>query len=210
MDFSAPDIRKQGNNYVASYGDDSGLHVVFDTETVQDEVRTASEGRPCFREIEVVTIYIAGGDTVHRPVRHTSTNYEPSDPERFPRQWQAFKNKEVQSKSGTPLEEWPPLSKSQVMEMKAMNIFTVEDLATLPDGRLTWMGARDLQKKAKNFIDSAKSSAPLLQLQEENASLRRDMEALKAQIAAMSSPKNKKAAKVEEDEDTPATSAASR
>jgi hypothetical protein len=200
MDFSSPNIVHQGNKVFASYGDDSGLHVVFDVESIPDPERSASEGRACFKDIEVITIHIAGGDVRHRPVIYDSTPHQPSDPERFPRQWAAFKNKSVQSKEGTPLEEWPPLSKSQVYELKAINIFTVEDLAQLPDGRLTWMGARDLQNKAKNFIESAKSSAPLIQLQEENAALKRDMEALKKQFEAIASEKAKKSkGKVDED-----------
>jgi hypothetical protein len=208
MEFSSPDIIKRGGQVHVSYGDDNGLFVVFDNEAVPDKERSVSEGRPCFKNREVVTIHIAGGDTVHRPVKYNSTAIEPSDMERFPKQWQAFKNKEVQVKDGTPIEEWAPISKSLAMELKAMNIFTVEDLVTLPDGKLNWMGSRELQKKAKLFIDSAKDAAPLLQVQEENAKLKRDMEALQQQFAAMSADKAKKPAKGNKDEDTSPVSAA--
>jgi len=194
MEFTSPNLVKQGNNYSVSYGDDSGLHVVFGVEPIQDKVRSAAEGRPCFKDIEVITIHIAGGDIRHRPVQYETTPHQLSDPERFPRQWASFKSKDVQVNEGLPLEEWGPITKSQAYELKAMNIFTVESLATLPDGRLTWMGARDLQKKAKLYLEQAKGNAPILGLQEENAKLKRDMEALKLQFEGMAKDKksNKK------------------
>lgn len=200
MEFSSPNVVKQGNNYSVSYGDDSGLHVVFGIEAIPDPERTLSEGRPCFKDIEIIDIYIAGGDQRHRPVQYETTAHQLSDPERFPRQWAAFKSKDVQVNEGTPLEEWPPITKSLAYELKAMNIFTVESLATLPDGKLTWMGARELQQKAKLYIDKAKESAPMLAMQEENEKLRRDMEALKAQFAGMELDKKSKK-KVKEDDD---------
>lgn len=200
MDFASPKIIENGSNVTVSYGNDSGLHVVFDVEAIPDPERSLSEGRPCFKEIEVVTIHIAGGDIRHRPVIYESTPHQPSDLERFPKQWAAFKNKAVQANEGTPLEEWPPLSKSMVHELKAMNIFTVEALANLPDGKLTWMGARDLQQKAKLYIDSAKSDAPLLAMKEENDKLKRDIEALKNSFAELAKDKKSKK-KVDGDED---------
>lgn len=193
MEFISPKITEIGNQVYVSYGDDGGLYVQFKKDSIPDLERSASEGRACFKDIDIIEINMAGStSTVYRPVNFNTTPHQPADPERFPKQWAAYKNQEVQSKDGTPLEEWGPITKSQAAELKAINIFTVEDLVACPDGRLTWMGARDMQEKAKLFVEQAKGNAPLLQLREENDKLRRDLEAFKLQVAGMNSDKKTK------------------
>src|SRR3546814_2370746 len=49
---------------------------------------------------------------------------------RFPQHWAQFEAGHTERQIiGTPLKEWPILSTSQVAEMNALNIFTVEQLA---------------------------------------------------------------------------------
>jgi hypothetical protein len=193
MEFASPNLVKQGNSYGVSYGDDSGLYVQFKKDSIPDLERSASEGRACFKDIDIIEINMPGSTSaVYRPVNFVSTPHQQADPERFPKQWAAYKNQEVQSKDGTPLEEWGPITKSQCSELKAINIHTVEDLVACPDGRLTWMGAREMQEKAKLYVEQAKGNAPLLQLKEENDKLRRDLEAFKLQVAGMNSEKKTK------------------
>ena len=51
----------------------------------------------------------------------------------------------MQLGTGLPLQEWAPLSRSQVLELKANHIHTVEQLSEIPDSGLEklGMGARD-------------------------------------------------------------------
>lgn len=196
MELASPTVVKQGNNLHVSHGDDKGLFVEFSLEALEDEELTAKEGRPIFKEVEMITIRIVG-DTktvVKRPVDQIGTGGAPPDPVRFPYQWQVFKSKNEVPLQGTPITEWPPVSKALALELKAMNIHTVESLAECSDGNLKWMGARDLREKAIAWLQQAKDGSGIVSLQEEITQLKMQNEALKNQIeglakAAKSKPK---------------------
>lgn len=194
MELVSARIVQQGNNYHAIHGDDSGLFVEFYMEAVKDEEASVKEGRPIFRDREFIKIHIAGDKTrvTVRPIRLERDGREPSDPERFPRQWQAFKNKEFQPLEGTPITEWAPVTKSMAMELKAMNIHTVEALASVSDVNLNWMGARALRDQAKIWLEKAKGGSDVSRVMAENEQLKIDIEAMKQQIAAMANGKRKK------------------
>lgn len=142
-------------------------------------------------------------DTKGEPVLDSQGRHEPapgdgsypSFPERFPKQWQQFRNKQEQTHSGTPLEMWPGLTKIQVLELKGAKIHTVEQLGSLPDSTLQNVGmmdARSLRDRAKAYMDSAENSAQnamLMQVVEQN---RIDMESLRAQLAELSAERTEK------------------
>ena len=90
-----------------------------------------------------------------------------ADKKRWPIQWAQFEAGNVQLGTGLPLQEWAPLSRSQVLELKANHIHTVEQLSEIPDSGLEklGMGAHDLREKAKRFVAQAESSALLRLLQ---------------------------------------------
>ena len=184
--FSEATIVKQGNNYIAKYGDDSGLYVEFTVEAVEDKAESVKQGRTIFKDKEYITINIIGDkNTVRkRPVKLVGDNHSAADPERWPRQWQAFKNQQVQTQEGTPITEWPMITKSDAASFKAMNIHTVDALANLGENNLNWMGARSMRDKARAWIEQAKSGQGISQLQDENDKLRSDIEALKNQMDA--------------------------
>jgi len=191
--FSNPTVVQQGSNYHVSHGSDKGLFVEFLIESVKDDEKSLSEGRPIYRDIELIEIRIVGDNktVVRRPVDLVGSGNAPADNIRFPHQYQAFKNKQVQQNVGTPLEQWPILTKSEVMELKGVNIHTVEMLADCPDGNLKWMGAREMQKKAKLWLENAKNGAGLGQLQAENDLLKAEIESLKKQMAEIAKKKAK-------------------
>lgn len=89
--------------------------------------------------------------------------------------------------SGTPLADWPTLGVSQVADLRALNIHFVEQLAAADDAALQriGMGARQLQQKAKAFLEAAKGQAPLDRLVEENEQMKREMTILRQQMAEM-------------------------
>lgn len=176
----------QGNQTVgmASHGDDKGLWVEFSTRPVQQDFKSREAGRPIFEDVNFITIDFPGDKTkrVDRPVRMEEEGGAPPDPIRFPRQWQAFLNQQEQTSAGMPITEWPPLTKSQALELKAIKIHTVEALAELPDSACSWLGSRDLRAKARTWLETANGHADESRLQAIVDQQNAQIEALKAQI----------------------------
>lgn len=205
MELAEAQIIKQGNNYHVQHGTDAGLFVEFYVEAIEDQEESIKQGRPIYRDVEMTSIRILGDQKTHvvRPVDLKGSNTVPSDPDRWPRQWAAFKNKQVVTEVGTPITEWPPVSKSQAMNLKSLNIHTVEALAQVSDSNLgnIGMGARDLRDKAIAFLDQAKDGSGLVKLQEENKDLRTKIEALQNQMAAFMAEKPKRGKAVKDIDD---------
>ena len=193
MDFATAQVHKSGNSLHVTHGDDTGLYVEFYMEAEFQSFKSEEEGRPIYEDVPYVRIMFPGDNTkkVVRPANLKGTDTTPSDSQRWPKQWEAFKNQSVQSHEGTPIDQWPPLSKSTALGLKAMNIHTVEQLAGVSDTALTWLGARDLREKAKSYIASATDSAAVLKLQSENQNLKDDIAALKAQFAELADKRGK-------------------
>ena len=186
MTLTTPQISQQGNNYYVSHGTDASLFVQFYMESVQDEEASVEAGRPIFNEKEFVKIIPVGdkNTVVCRPVDLVGKNGNLPDNERFPKQYQAFKNQQHQPQEGTPLEHYPPLTKSQVMMFKAANVHTVEQLANVSDHNLQnlGMGARQHRDEALAYIENAKNGAVPLKAQKEIDDLKKQIEALKNQL----------------------------
>lgn len=206
---------------IAQYGTDKGMQAEFYYEAVYQEfaskggiIELESEtggrnikkmvkgaGRPIYAE--KVFVYItrpgAKSDLRREVPMDEEGNFIPGDgsypsfPERFPKQWQQFRNKQEQTHSGTPLEMWAPLTKSQVLELKGAKIHTVEQLGTLPDSTLQNIGmmdARALRDKAKAFMDSAEGGAALNSAMQMIEQLKLDNEAMKAQFAQLAADRS--------------------
>lgn len=191
MNFVTPQIIQQGQNYRVQHGDDSGLFVQFYMESVQDHEESAKAGRPIFVDKEFIKIIPVGdrNTVICEPVRHQWSGNEPPHTERFARQYAAFKNQQHEVVEGTPLEQWPPLTKSQVMNFKTASVYTVEQLAAVSDANLhnLGMGARDLRDKAIAYLKNAKETASLMESQQEINALKDQIEALKNQLAGFKS-----------------------
>ena len=138
---------------------------MFYRRAVQDKVASENEGRPIFTELDYVQIHIPGDKNtiIDRKVRD-------DDKRRWAAQWQAYLDNASQPVEGTPLEQWPALSVSQIAELKALHIPTIEVLADLPENGLQkiGMGARELKARAKAFIDAAKGNGAIEKLAAEN------------------------------------------
>lgn len=143
----------------------AGNEVVrFYLRPVVDKDKTREAGRPVHVETPYVEISNPGDRTnvVDRAVREF-------DKERYPRQWLAFQaNKPQDSAVGTLLTAWGQLTPAVIEDLRYFKITTVEQLAGVTDANLTamGMGARRHRQQAQEFIEAAKSSAPLLRAQE--------------------------------------------
>lgn len=187
-------IKHSATNYSVSYGDDSGVVVEFFNHPVLQTHLSEKEGRQIYKDVPYISMDFPGDKTkrVCRAVKTEGTAIIPSDIQRFPKQWEAFKNQQEQVMEGTPVTEWPPLSKSQALELKAMKIYTVELLASLPDTALTFLGARQLRDKAINWLNTAKTGSVSTQIMAELEKLRADNDMMRQQMAQLSAREEEK------------------
>jgi hypothetical protein len=158
------------------------LAVQFHKHPVQDEKRSLEEGRPCFVDVDYIRIMVPGDKTsmVDRPVR-------PSDMQEHRKAWEAYQSGQAAPLSGTPLAEWPAVTRGQVEELAYFNVRTVEQLAAISDGNAQNVGPiLALRQKARDYIEHAKGAAPVAALRAELEAERSNTEALKRQMAEMS------------------------
>ena len=167
-----------------NFGDDR-LGVLFYTRTVEDAERTKDEGRKCFKEREYVKIMVPGDrlNILDRPVQRTG-NMATDDTLRFAKQYARFKNQQEQvAHDGTPLSMWPGISGALVEELKYLNIFTVEQLATLSDTHVAKIPrGHDFKRKAAEFVQATKDAAAVNKLQAALAERDDKIEALEAAV----------------------------
>jgi len=163
---------------------DELLVALFRQHPTKNEVRSRAEGRPIFDDEEVVEIR-KPGDRDYGVYPATSFSHWEPDPytgglkkvtyaERFQKQYQQFKQRDMQTKSGTPLDYVPFLSEGKRAELRALNIYTVEALAELDGQPLKNLGSggREWKNAAMEYIAAGKLAAPNLQMEAELAALR--------------------------------------
>lgn len=189
-DFSAGGIAP------VSHGSDGNLLVQFKLQPVKQGAASIAAGRDIYKDEEYVWIRFPGDRTreVLRPVDLTGKNGYAPDPERWPKAWAAFKNSQAQPQEGTPLESFPPLGTSTVLNFKAYNIHTVEQLVAVPDSVIHNLGtgALDLREKAKVWLKAANDTAAVTKLEDALKQRDSDIAALKEQIAELAKQVEKK------------------
>ena len=108
--------------------------------------------------------------------------YPESWVEQFDQKFDLWKKGIEAPVNGTAIGEAPFLSPAEVENLKALKIFTIEDLAAATEEALGrfGMGARSIRDKARNYIQ-AKSAAEV-----ELETMREQINELKAQLASLS------------------------
>ena len=188
---------------------DSRLNVKFYQKAVQNNFKTALEGRPIMEMADFILIEVPGNQTLT-----IDTFVSDTDKERFPVQWARYQNEKIDGDiEGTLLNDWPVLSAATAAELKHFKFYTVEQIANASDAQLNTLGMAagmapfTLRDKAKAFLASAKDTA-LVQQQADELAKRDEMIArMQAQIAELATQANKpkaqpKKAKVEEETTT--------
>jgi hypothetical protein len=162
---------------------ESHTFIEFFMEAVEYKFESEQAGRPIFKEIPFFRITVPGDR--NNVTEGKVTEYHKK---RYPKAWAAFQAGQAQGVTGTPLETWPQITRSQVKEAKYYEIHTVEQLSQLADihCQRLGMGWTDLRQKAKDYIDLAAGTAHQTAQAAENERLRQEMEAMRAQIAEIS------------------------
>jgi len=135
---------------------ESNLFISFYTDAIELKGESEKQGRPVFRDVPFIKIVVPGD--VNNIIERKATD---ADKEKFPKAWTRFEASEAEGHEGTPLEQWPQMSRSMVKECKYFEIHTVEQLANLSDLNVSRMGMgyMDLRNKAKAYLVAAAGTA---------------------------------------------------
>lgn len=153
------------------------LIVHFYRRPVEDEAKSAAEGRPVYVEQEYIKILTPGDkdNVIDRPVWFGAN--PACDNRRYPAEYEAWKRDGSNIVVGTPLSAWPSISRSQIEEMKHFNVRTVEQLAELADAHAQkFLGIQKLKQGARDFLEQAKGGAVTTRLRAENDSLKKQLD----------------------------------
>ena len=194
---------------------DSRLAVQFYKKSLKQDLASDEAGRPIFKEFDFVRIMIPGDN-----LTEIDTYAQESHKQRFPRQWAHYQNQVANHQDiiGTPLEQWPQITRSQAEELRGLKFHTVESIADCSDqqlqriGMVAGMSPHNFRLKAKAFLNLANDSAEVAQreaelqaLKEENAKIKSETEAklaamqeqVSALLATVAKPKTRKPKVVE-------------
>ncbi len=155
-DYTLTDVAMNAGSRNGRFSGDENLAVKFFNRPKMDQAASKEQNRPIFKDVDYVEIRQPGNKSavVCRPARDM-------DKQRFSKHWEAYKTRTATREvEGTPLEEWPQISRSQVEELRFFNIFTVEQLVNISDSNgQKIMGLNMLKQKAQEFLDLADGRA---------------------------------------------------
>jgi hypothetical protein len=181
---------------------DSRLQVRFYKRPVQQEQETIDAGRPIYKEFDFVHICVAG-DTLTEIDTYALASHK----QRFPIQWANYMNRQGandQEVVGTPVAEWPLVSKSQAEELRAMKFHTVESIAHASDQQLQRIGMAagmspySFRDKAKAFLNLATTAAETDKREHEINALKEELAKKELETAKMKQETDAKLAQMQE------------
>jgi hypothetical protein len=185
---------------------DAAVVATFRHHAMPNPARSKQEGRLICDDMEVCDIRFAGSRAMSTFPATAISHWinDPENPysgeqtpvtyaERFKRQYQQFKGQTQQTKAGTPLTHVPFLTEARRAELRALNIYTVEALASVDGQELKNLGAngRELKNQAMTYMDESRVAAPNKAMQSEleemrarNVVLEEDAKALRERLDA--------------------------
>jgi hypothetical protein len=181
---------------------DSRLQVRFYKRPVQQEQETLAAGRPIFKEFDFVHICVAGDS-----LTEIDTYALASHKARFPIHWANYMNRQGaddQEVVGTPVSEWPIVSKSQAEELRALKFHTVEAIAGASDQQLQRMGMAAgmspyaFRDKAKAFLNLATNAAETDKREQEINALKEELANKELETAKMKAETDAKLAQMQD------------
>lgn len=176
--------------------------VEFGVDAILDSARTAEEGHPVYKDIEMAFITPMGSkDRIPRVVDDWFSMLEDQVREnRFEASWlnhykaahKAWKEGKAAPITGVAISNWPGATPSQVKLLESIPVRSVEELAAANEELIArlGMGGRILVQKARDYLAASKGAGKLSEelsiVRAENARLAETNENLAAQLAALS------------------------
>ena len=166
-------------NAMANPYQETKLGAEFYMHPEEDTKQSAELGRPFFVDKPYIRIVQPGNKNseIRRPIRLGASPMH--DNNRFAHQYSLFKQGVTQVNVGMPLTEWPVITGAQVKNLHFANVFTVEQLADMPDSNCqSFLGAITLKNKAKAWLSAAEGNSV-------NAQTQAALDASRAEVAAL-------------------------
>lgn len=160
------------------FAGDDRLWVRFEMVMVKNEEKSALEGRTICDEVPHIEIRTPGDrdNILYRPMTDL-------DKDRFKvrfEKWLKLQTDDGQME-GTPLAEVPIFRRREVEELRYMNVFTLEQLANLPDAHIKKdRSLFQYRDKAKNYLDVALRGREASRLQAEKDAIQAKFDSAKA------------------------------
>jgi hypothetical protein len=181
---------------------DSRLQVRFYKRSVHQEQESMDAGRPIFKDFDFVQICVAG-DSLTEIDTYALANHKT----RFPIQWANYMNRQGANDEevvGTPVSEWPLVSKSQAEELRAMKFHTIESIANASDQQLQRMGMAAgmspyaFRDKAKAFLNLATNAAETDKREQEINALKEELAKKEQETAKIKAETDAKLAQMQD------------
>lgn len=175
------------------------LLLFFDERAVKDE-RASRDGPPVFAPAHYVRVVVAGSKSGEGPVYEMARKLadetwkiDKAAYKRFSKPYEDWKAGRVSADAGTPLEQWPLMDVAMVAAFRAANVYSVQQLASLPDGLLDTAvrrGGREWRAKAKAWLDDARTAAGDVEARATIARQQEELDELKRQMTDMLKKQN--------------------
>lgn len=148
-DFEFETNRLQEMAEQAAWKMDNQLHVKFYAHAEKDAHASKEAGRTI--AVDHVYVRIMAAANRQNVIERRATD---TDKERFAVQYAQFLKGAEQLAIGSPISDLPSITKAQVIEMKALNIETVEQLAGVADSTLQILGTggQELKQRAQRYL----------------------------------------------------------
>lgn len=156
--------------------------VYFYDKEMPDGIKSKETGLAETKTVVFIKKFIPGDPTFNydQPARE-------KDFDQFPQEFARYKAKATQQMTGTALKKWPKLSESQIQELHALNIYTLEQFLSVPDSAAhRIMGYSQLKKECAAFMDMSRDAMALTKQREETERRDKEIAELRAQIAELS------------------------
>jgi len=174
---------------------DARLNVKFYQRAIENQFKSALEGRPIMEMRDFIIIEVPGDN-----LTVIDTFAADENKKRFPVQWARYQNEKTDGDvEGTLLHDWPVLNAAVAAELKHFKFYTVEQIAEASDAQLNTLGMAagmsplGLRDKAKAFLSNAKGSALVQQQADELRKRDEELSAIKAQLAELTKMNQPKA-----------------
>jgi hypothetical protein len=175
------DIRAIGEQVAKEIENPSNRSVPaeFFKQSVQNKLKTLELKTPVFEDVTFIRFYVDRLSRSERPARQ-------EDFLRYKAQYEAFLNNQKQKESGVPIGMLPAITPSEIDNLESKKIFTIERLADISESIIASIGygARDLQARAKTYLQQSNVSAIELK------KAQNEIEELRKQIATLMEKQN--------------------